>query len=88
MTVLTARQREILAKTIAFIEQHGYSPSIRDLIMATDVTTQQGITCHLAALERKGYIERDNFKSRTIKVLRNPDGQEIRLAFIPLEAAS
>lgn len=84
---LTLRQREILTKTIEFIEQHGYSPSIRDIIMATDVKSQQGICCHLDALERKGYIARDNFKSRTIKVLLNPDAQPIRLAFVLVEQA-
>lgn len=54
---LTKRQREIYTSICAFIDQEGYSPSVRQIGKIFDLrpaTIQQ----HLDALEKKGYLTR------------------------------
>lgn len=65
---LTARQREVLDTIIDFISKKGFAPSIRELGPILGVSSLRGVTIHLDALERKGWIERES-TSRSIRVL-------------------
>lgn len=69
---LTARQRHILEYIIRHIEQHGYPPTIREIAPPFGIKSLRGVTVHLDALERKGYIRRGR-TSRSIQVLRIPE---------------
>lgn len=69
---ITARQRSVLEFIARYINQHGYSPSIRDIGEALEIKSLRGVTIHLDALERKGYISRET-ASRSICILRMPD---------------
>ena len=55
---LTERQRELLAYLRAAIEQTGVCPSYREIGQALGIQSTNGVSDHLKALERKGYIER------------------------------
>ena len=71
---LTARQREMLDAIRNFFTEHGYSPSIRDLGPLLGISSLRGVTIHLDALEKKGWITRER-ASRSIRVLAPmPDG--------------
>lgn len=65
---LTARQREALNFIINHIAQRGFPPSIREIGAALDISSLRGVTVHLDALERKGWIKRES-ASRGIHVL-------------------
>jgi len=65
---LTARQREVLNFIINHIAERGFPPSIREIGAALDISSLRGVTVHLDALERKGWIKREN-ASRGIHVL-------------------
>jgi len=65
---LTARQRQMLDAIRDFILDKGYCPSIRELGPMLGISSLRGVTIHLEALERKGWITREN-KSRSIRVL-------------------
>ena len=64
---LTERQREVLD----FIKQnmHLYSPTVREIAAAMSIKSPHGVTVHLKALERKGYLRMASGKPRGIEVL-------------------
>jgi repressor LexA len=65
---LTARQREVLEFIVNHIAERGFPPSIREIGAALGISSLRGVTVHLDALERKGWINREN-ASRGIQVL-------------------
>jgi len=67
--LLTARQRAVLEFVVRFTNEKGYPPSIREIGAEFGIKSLRGVTVHLDALERKGFIRRESL-SRGIKVLR------------------
>ena len=63
---LTARQARVFDFILEVTEKNGYAPSIREIADEMGFTSPNGVTGHLKALERKGYIERTSNKSRSI----------------------
>jgi repressor LexA len=64
---LTARQREVLEwikSNMAY-----YSPTVREIAAAMSIKSPHGVTVHLEALERKGYIRMAQGKPRGIEVV-------------------
>lgn len=57
---LTKRQREIYEYIVRTIETTGRQPTIREMAMQFNITSPNGIMCHLQALERKGWVRRTN----------------------------
>ena len=64
---LTKRQEEILDFILQYVETEGYPPSIREIGQKFEIGSLRGVTVHLDALERKGYISRSN-TPRSIKL--------------------
>ncbi|MEZ6140108.1 MAG: transcriptional repressor LexA [Zavarzinella sp.] len=56
---LTKRQAEIYSFILEKIAEFGYPPSIREIGDAFEIVSPNGVVCHLKALEKKGYIERN-----------------------------
>lgn len=70
---LTKRQKQVLQFIIDYINDNEYPPSFREIGRHLDITSTKGVTDHLEVLQRKGYIERINNQSRSIRVLKYPD---------------
>jgi len=66
---LTARQQEILEFIEAYVETHGVPPSVRDIGAQFHIYPRAAHD-HLRALERKGFIKRTPFKSRSVRVAK------------------
>lgn len=64
-SALTKRQAAILAFIRARIAV-GLPPTFREIGQEFGITSPNGVTCHLRALERKGRIIRDQRLSRAI----------------------
>jgi repressor LexA len=64
---LTKRQEEILDFILHYVETEGYPPSIREIGQNFQIGSLRGVTVHLDALDRKGYISRSN-TPRSIKL--------------------
>jgi repressor LexA len=64
---LTARQREVLEWIKAHMAY--YSPTVREIAAAMSIKSPHGVTVHLEALERKGYIRMAQGKPRGIEVV-------------------
>ena len=86
MKRLTDRQADILRWIIAYIEQEGYPPTIREFWPAFGISSLRGVTVHLDALHRKGYIKRQAYTSGAIRVLRTPEGKPVELRFVEVAA--
>lgn len=56
---LTPKQEKIFHFIRGYIEQNGYPPAIRDIGTAFKIRSPNGVMCHLRALQKKGYIHRD-----------------------------
>jgi repressor LexA len=66
---LTERQREIYDFIRDKIESRGYGPTVREIGLAFDIKSPNGVMCHLKALEKKGLIKREGFSARAIQLL-------------------
>lgn len=58
MEDLSPRQREILEFIAAAIDANGVVPSYREIGAALGIGSTNGVSDHLKALEKKGYLER------------------------------
>lgn len=65
---LTARQESILRFIVGFISEVGWPPSLREIGANFGIGSLNGVTTHLDAMERKGYISRPS-TPRSIKIL-------------------
>lgn len=77
MKRLTARQREILDYITDSIADRGYPPTIREIGKTMGIRSTNGVNDHLKALERKGFLRRDDLKSRAMRPVKQPgEGDE------------
>jgi len=67
MNKLTDRQRMVLECIRASIEQNGYPPTLREIGNHLGIKSTNGVNDHLRALERKGFLTREDMKSRTLR---------------------
>jgi repressor LexA len=79
-STLTARQREIYDFIREKIEGRGYGPTVREIGLAFDIKSPNGVMCHLKALEKKGLIKREEFSARAIQLVdHRPPGASLPL---------
>ncbi len=74
MQKLTARQRAVLDFISDSISDRGYPPTLREIGNHLGIRSTNGVNDHLRALERKGYLTREDMKSRTLRLVRPPNG--------------
>src|SRR5438105_9598578 len=74
-STLTDRQREIYDFIRDKIESRGYGPTVREIGLAFDIKSPNGVMCHLKALEKKKLIIREGFSARAIQLVdHHPTG--------------
>ena len=67
MQGLTARQEQVLRFIRQSIEDRGYPPTLREIGAHMGIKSTNGVNDHLRALERKGYLTREDMKSRALR---------------------
>src|ERR1700760_4592765 len=75
MQGLTKRQEQTLDYIRQSIEQRGYPPTLREIGEYMGIRSTNGVNDHLRALERKGYLRREDMKSRALRVVEQPDSK-------------
>lgn len=80
---LTKRQEMILQYVLDYVQREGYPPSIREIGRDFNIGSLRGVTVHLDALERKGFISRSN-TPRSIKVIHQDYQTNNRVMMLPL----
>jgi repressor LexA len=66
---LTERQTEIYHFIRQKIEKRGYGPTVREIGLAFEIKSPNGVMCHLKALEKKGLITREEHSARAIQLV-------------------
>src|SRR5438270_8734662 len=66
---LTERQTEIYHFIRLKIEKRGYGPTVREIGLAFEIKSPNGVMCHLKALEKKGLITREEHSARAIQLV-------------------
>lgn len=87
MKGLTDRQREILDFITMFIDQTGVQPTYREIGEALGIRSLNGVSDHLKAIERKGFIERNCVRGapRSLRLTSAAQGElEDGVTSIPL----
>ncbi len=67
---LTVRQRSILEFIARSARKNGYPPTIAEIGEKFGIPSTNAVNDHLVSLERKGYIEREASKARSIRITR------------------
>src|SRR5688572_9112902 len=66
---LTARQQEIWQFLVAYVDRHGYPPTVREIGEAVGLASPSTVHAHLANLERAGLLRRDPTKPRALELV-------------------
>lgn len=68
MQGLTERQQQILNAIASYVNEKGYSPTVREIADMVGIKSSSTLHAHLQRLEKKGYITKERGKPRTITV--------------------
>jgi repressor LexA len=68
MSEMNYKERAVYEYIIDTIKKEGFSPSVRDIKIALDIKSTSTVHSYLEKLEKKGYIQKEPGKSRTIRV--------------------
>jgi len=75
MQGLTDRQQQVLHYIRQSIHDRGYPPTLREIGAHMGIRSTNGVNDHLRALERKGYLTREDMKSRALRPRDLADGE-------------
>ncbi|MEQ8788518.1 MAG: transcriptional repressor LexA [Pirellulaceae bacterium] len=73
---LTKRQRAVYDFIRDKIQSRGYGPTVREIGAHFDISSPNGVMCHLKAIEKKGLIRRTPKESRAIELSREAIDEE------------
>ncbi len=77
------KQAEILEYLRQFLLENGYAPSVREICAAVGLRSTSSVHYHLSQLKRRGLIEMEDNKNRTVTVpLERADGGRIPIVGI------
>lgn len=82
--VLTDRQQLVLNFITRSIERRGYPPTLREIGHHLGIRSTNGVNDHLKALEKKGYLAREDLKSRALRPIASLDGMTGSMVDVPL----
>ncbi|MDZ4820099.1 MAG: transcriptional repressor LexA [Planctomycetota bacterium] len=69
---MTKKQRLVYEFIKDKIRNRGYGPTVREIGEQFDISSPNGVMCHLKALEKKGLITREPNMSRAIQLTADP----------------
>ena len=69
---LTDKQRKVYEFIREKIHGRGYGPTVREIGEQFEISSPNGVMCHLKALEKKGLITREPNMSRAIQLAAEP----------------
>jgi len=71
--VLTRRQKQVLDFVQAYIDRHGYAPTLHEIGRHLRLSSVATVHKHLRRLEEKGAIKRLTHQSRALAVVPSPE---------------
>lgn len=70
---LTKKQKEVFEQICKYIDENGYSPTVRELCNLCGLSSSATMWVHLQKLKNKGFIYFDDKKFRTIRTNLHDD---------------
>lgn len=64
---MTARQRQILEFINASVAERGFPPTLREIGQQFNISSTNGVSDHLKALQKKGFLFKADLKSRGLR---------------------
>jgi repressor LexA len=83
MKELTVRQKEVLSLIAEFINAHSYPPTVREVAEHFGMSVK-GAHDHITALKRKGHINYENKRPRTMELLHAGSEKIYGMISIPI----
>lgn len=65
----TKKQRELLGYIEAFIKEHGYSPSYREIMNGLGYTSVATVALHVGNLIKRGHLRKRDRSARSLEVI-------------------
>ncbi len=65
---LSTKEQAVFEYLVRSISENGYAPSVRDIVASLGIKSTSSVHLYLHNLEKKGYIEQDAGKKRTIRI--------------------
>ena len=81
MSKLSTKQQQIYDYILAFADEHGYPPSVREIAEAVNLKSPSTVHFHLKSLREAGLISQAEGKTRAITIT---DGAHNRKDQVPL----
>lgn len=69
----TKKQRELLTYIEQFINEHGYSPSYREIMNGVGYTSVATVSLHVNSLIRRGHLRKRDRSARSLEVVAIAD---------------
>src|ERR1700709_309610 len=66
----TKKQRELLDFIENFIQEHGYSPSYREIMNGLNYTSVATVALHIGNLIKRGHLRKRDHSARSLEVVR------------------
>ena len=78
MKKLTLKQQQVYDFILQFTNEHGFSPSVREICMGVNLRSPSSVHAHLKTLETLGYLNKIANKTRTLSV------GDTKVAMVPI----
>lgn len=82
MSRITPKQRQIYDYILSFTDEHGYSPSVREVAQAVDLKSPSTVHFHIKSLVAAGLLLQVEGKTRTVTI--NPDYAPAKKDQVPI----
>lgn len=69
----TKKQRELLDYIEAFINEHGYSPSYREIMNGCQYNSVATVALHVGSLIKRGHLRKRDHSARSLEVVRQDE---------------
>ncbi|MES2971790.1 MAG: hypothetical protein V4702_05710 [Patescibacteria group bacterium] len=74
----TKKQRELLTFIEAFIAEHGYSPSYREIMAGCSYTSVATVALHVNNLIKRGHIRKRENSARSLEVVQSDESSKFQ----------
>ncbi len=73
----TKKQKELLGFIEAFIAEHGYSPSYREVMSGLNYTSVATVSLHINSLIKRGHLRKRDHSARSLEVVQASEPSKV-----------
>src|SRR4030095_10904662 len=74
----TKKQKELLGYIEAFITEHGYSPSYREIMSGLNYTSVATVALHVNSLIKRGHLRKRDRSARSLEVVSPQEAAKLK----------